>query len=359
MALSLVALMYTKESGVIFLFSLLVFEFVYPSQGDRLSLPHLKVLGCIIIPVIIGAIHFLLLKHRFNWFFYPLHLDYFKETWPEFHRDLRYIWREIWIQGGRIYLSTLLVIAIVWRFGRKHYVTLTGLLIITFLGAITFYRLWPSPSIPVKVLCLVVLIAIYLGLVVQGLKRDEQIIGLGLTYVAAYTFFSAYNVFTVRYLLCIIPWFALFVSWGFHAIDFGKRATYVLIAVLLVTFTGHVHTKPKAGISDSYLNYIDGIKVQMGLVRFAEQNHLYSMSVHASLLEKVAMQNPRLGFLNSNKVFEQVDFKLDTTTQYAIFTNVAFEPTYYQMDSLGFNKVHRIEIGDAWGEVYRNERMKE
>ena len=161
----------------------------------------------IALPFVLSSLHFIYLKIQYGCFFYPEHIDYFKETWNSIHRDLRYIWNVLWKFEGRVWISILGAAGIIYNFRNTHALRFLAMAIITYFGYITFYREWPEP------------------------------------------------------------------------------------------------------------------------------NHFWKSTIWL--------------------FFNQINLDLNNQTEYAIFTNIDYEPNHLEMDSLRYQLIERIEIGEAWGEIYQ------
>ena len=355
--ISATAMLYTKESGLVFIGALVLFTLA-DAWTRRPPLPRkdlLRSLLWIMLPVVLASFHYLWLKHRFDWYFYPLHLNYFKSNWQNFHHDLRNIWRVVWSQDGRWWITLLALGGLLLRFGRQNWKLTVVFSILSYLGVITFYRLWPEPDHWLKIAALLAVVAILLAsiqLVNRPQQPDQRFISFSLVYFTLFSLFSAYNVFTIRYLFNVFPFFAFIAAWCITPLLWKKWMIPAAVATLMVGYGCWVYPQAHDGISDVKLNYTDGLAIQQRLIDTIYSHGYDTLKIHASLLEMVATGHDYLGFLHGRNPVPNISFKLDSTTRVAIYTNIAREPTYQQMDTLGFQLRTRIEQGDAWGEVW-------
>lgn len=308
----------------------------------------------ILLPVVLASLHYLWLKHRFGWYFYPLHINYFKGSWQDFYNDLRNIWRVQWGRDGRWAISLVAGVGLFMRLASKNWKLATGLLILSYLGTITFYRRWPEPDYWLKIVSLLAVIALLVYSIQRLLpgSRGKALFFLSLGYISLFSLFSAYNVFTIRYLHNLFPFYAFATAWGINILLHKKWMLPVAVGILLTGYGLWVYPRHHDGISDVQLNYADGLAIQQRLIDTLYIRGYDQMKIHASLLEMVATGHNYLGFLQGRDPVPSISFKLDSTTRVAVYTNIAQEPTYSQMDTLGFHREVRIEQGDAWGEIW-------
>ena len=354
-SLSATLCLLTKESGVVFIGTLFFYHQIFQlSIADRRK----RMIDSLyfLIPFVILSVHFIWLKLTEGWFFYPLHLSYFKTTFQSFHQDIRFIWDQIWIYDGRLFISIATGICLILKlkFKKIWHRVLPPLII--YFAYITFYREWPQPEYWLKITILMVVsigILMFFRKILRQKSKDRFWTSLFILYLLSFSFWCAYNVFTVRYLHSLIVFYSMFCAWGLSMALENNFAKIGLGVLIVYSHLFYFHTLEKSqGIKDVDLNYIDGIEVQTQLIKYCDSIKIQDLPIHASLLEKVAMQNKDLGYLQNKKPFSNVDLLLNEETQYALFTNIAFEPTFHKMDSLGFALIKRFEVNEAWGEVY-------
>ncbi|HPG07656.1 MAG TPA: glycosyltransferase family 39 protein [Saprospiraceae bacterium] len=353
---SATAMLYTKESGLVFI-GVLAIHFLLKNWFEENTTSKRTLttsLVWILLPVVLASLHYLWLKHRFGWYFYPLHINYFKGSWQDFYNDLRNIWRVQWGRDGRWAISLVAGVGLFMRLASKNWKLATGLLILSYLGTITFYRRWPEPDYWLKIVSLLAVIALLVYSIQRLLpgSRGKALFFLSLGYISLFSLFSAYNVFTIRYLHNLFPFYAFATAWGINILLHKKWMLPVAVGILLTGYGLWVYPRHHDGISDVQLNYADGLAIQQRLIDTLYIRGYDQMKIHASLLEMVATGHNYLGFLQGRDPVPSISFKLDSTTRVAVYTNIAQEPTYSQMDTLGFHREVRIEQGDAWGEIW-------
>jgi hypothetical protein len=187
------------------------------------------------------------------------------------------------------------------------------------------------------------------------LKNNSQHKALSFFMLFAFLYlsFSSVNFFTTRYLLCLMPMYAISMSYFMYTV-FEKRWLYFLLFFASTTFfIYHSAIDRKSGETD--LAYADIVKVQMGIVNFCEENKLYDKTIYDPFLNVVALKNKYASFLSQDKEFAKTTSIVSDSIQYAIVSN-------YQRgkkDSIitkspDYLKLIRIQNGNSWSDIYKN-----
>ena len=126
-------------------------------------------------------------------------------------------------------------------------------------------------------------------------------------------------------------------------------------AVLLSVFIiGYCSFNNDNNCGDIDLCAFDGMDVQANVVNYFEKDIDQHKTIAAgSFLERVHLTSPATGFLHADKVFNNVKWDINDSTDYAIFDNI--EPDYrYRIlkQKNDFSLVFRTQKGKMWAEVY-------
>jgi hypothetical protein len=112
---------------------------------------------------------------------------------------------------------------------------------------------------------------------------------------------------------------------------------------------------------DANLGAFTAMDVQQGVIDYLEQNQDYDKVIGAgSFMEQQHLINPATGYLKTGKVFNKVQWDINTNTDFAIFDNIDNDYRYNEVrkDS-SFHLVYKIEKGKVWAEIFENVRLKD
>lgn len=303
-------LVLTKETGIVLIGSILLFDFIYrlKDQFAWNTLPK-KIMETSVhaLPFVFGAVFFVLQKIKLGWFFYPEHVGMMtfsiSEVIDKFINIALYVFRS----DGRIILF-----------------------------------------------CLSIVSAIYLLYKRKLSKSEASFILLSTIFMVAYMLFSAMNFYTTRYILSIIPIFYLTSSFLIYKL-FENRVYITGVIVVVFLFISISFTLKSNYTGDISLGFIDMVNVHKNAVSYCEEEgyHDYSISTHFLMIYN--LKSPFMGYLEGNKKFNQVGSLSSTFSGDIIVVSSIERPG--NLDALKNNPDYllqkRFEKNEAWCEIYR------
>lgn len=352
-------LLYTKESGaILILASGLYIIFSFAISSPSLSWPFIKrQLAMLGVPVLLASLHFLYLKWKFGWFLYPEHIGYLESDFGTIWHKTKYIFDFIFKRQGREWLTYAGAAGMIWFWYQRRWDK--KLILVTALAALywLFYH-GGGWSYAIR-MCLLIPGSVALWWwVISSLHvhqpRLAYLLGLTTIYLVLFIWFSAYNVFTVRYVLNLVPVYAIFLGVVAGRIRIPLR--WIPVGIGALAMIALVNIRQPDGISDIDLNYADAVRVHQDMVTYMHDS-LPPAYALGSLLDKAALEDPRAGYLQGREKLFTVDLAPARHLKYGIRNNIDLSVPFNSFDTLGFKLYTKIEHGESWVEIYTNDSL--
>jgi len=133
-----------------------------------------------------------------------------------------------------------------------------------------------------------------------------------------------------------------------------KALYYLLIAIIL--FTAYLSFKGSKGWGDEQMGFTKALKTQLAVVEFMERSNFYDRHICTnSYLELIHLTDPDCGFLSSKKNFKYVGYDIDQFTELLIYDNVENNDAIpgAMTNNPDFQLIYKIDYGDKWAEIYK------
>ncbi len=314
-ALSASMLVLTKESGIILVVTLLVWQLIeYIFTKDKKTIAHCSlfiVLCSLFLPLLLVSVFFIIQKFTYGWYFYPVHINFLTfNLYSIFSKMIHGSFAYLFIYYGRNIMTLFLIISIVFVF-IKHI------------------------KIPLV---------------------QKNVIYLFSVFIVLFIIFSSLNFYSTRYILCIFP---LYIILSSYLIIKAFNKYNLLLILLLVTILSvkiyYSYTKHNA--FDSNLGFADAVHIHKNIVSFCEKEHLQDKVIYTHFLMMVDLTDPYAGYLSDkNKIFRRVTNNDDNikTAEYCIFSSVENNPVYEQFKKeYNLKLIYRVQNHNIWTEVYK------
>lgn len=346
----------TKEAALAPILAFSVWQLVLALWGGNVGKrAALKWSLVALVPLCVGA-GFLLLQYlTFGWVFFPEHIAMMTWDMKDLAYKSRVIFTAIFEEQGRLvftYASTFIA-TLLWKQGSKVNRWVGALLFIAVIKAL--WGRWPIPFIPeplsslllLVVLCFVLFIPFYR---VNG--RAWEILPLTFLVTVAFWGFSALNFYTDRYLLVLYPLLAIAGMFYLkHVLDHYRQWLFPAVALVCIVVQAERIGKDEK-VGDTRLSYLDAIATDKAMIRFCEEQDLYDASIGSDFIQVHYMQDVGAGYLGSKRTFTNMVSHSTTDSQYAIVTSNTQTVQLRERDSTAYSRIHRVEIGKAWSELY-------
>lgn len=352
-------LLYTKESGAVLilamgLWTILDLAVRRPQGWGHIFSRRLAMLG---LPVALASLHFLYLKWKFGWFLYPEHLDYLERDIGTIWHKAKYIFDFIFRRQGRDWFTLGGAAVMVWFWYGHRWAFKFLLIAALWLLYWLFYQGGGWSYLWRFVIIVPLAVALWWWIVSkihESQPRLAYVLGLTSIYVLLFIWWSAYNVFTVRYVLNLIPIYALYLGVVVGRMQIPLR--WIPVGVLALSLVALVNIRQPDGISDIDLNYADGVRVHQSMVNYFHDSLPPAFAL-GTLLEKAALEDPRAGYLEGREKQITVDLAPARHLKYGIRTNIDLSVPINSFDTLGFKPLHKISRGEAWIEIFTNDSI--
>jgi hypothetical protein len=275
-------------------------------------------------PIAVSALPVLLFfigqKLKLGWFFFPEHIGYLVFDIGDLMHKMKGILAYLFIDMGRNLLTFVGVFSMILIIVRKGLIMPKVLSIMHFNGFFCFL----------------------------------------------FSVFSAFNFYSPRYLLCVLPFtiisFVYLTEKAIEHIDFfkfQKLGKALPIVLLLAIFTNNLFFSfGKMKGNDHNLGFAQAVKTHQAVVAYLEANASPDQRIAAGFLTQTNLTNTDLGYLKGGKPFTNLTVAMDDKTTLAVVTSTEVDKGFLDAINADQGKLlKRFEVGRAWAAVYGFERV--
>lgn len=316
--ISAAAMLYTKESGFVLITACNLFCIISCVNKKNTIYKTIKKLVWVNIPVLIVSVFYIWQKLKYGWFLFPEHVGMMELKLNNTVGRAKVILDFFFLQQRRYILSILLI----------------AMMMI----AIFIKNKNGEPS------------------TLKHNKNIKPLFVLFAIFSIGYIIFSGINFFTMRYILALLPIYAIVFAYflNYYATKLNKN-TWILIAIVILAFQG-TGTFKHNNTGDCDMGYADAVWVHQQLIAYCEQQQWQEEVITTDFLTGVNLTNPYSGYL-TNKKFNKVSSTLTDSTSLLIFSNMEFNDYYNSMKKQKkVNIIKRFEKENAWSEIYKIEK---
>lgn len=215
-------LLLTKETGIIFLFSLAIWNVVKSIFIDNkkiFSADFIKGQLPFIYPLLPLITFFIIQKIKFGYVFYPEHLGLIKIDYRSVEYMIRSIFRTIFEYEYKywIYILFSFVFLLFYRKVSLKHRIMIGILYFCLYKML--FGFWPTSyfiAILTFIVLSIIIFSVYLYAVKLNFNTKDELMLVPFIFILLYILFCAINFFTDRYLLICLP-FCLLMCYGLIA----------------------------------------------------------------------------------------------------------------------------------------------
>lgn len=338
--LSGIALVLTKESGIVIIGCIILFDILfgrvsfipgtsrasvtgiqesgfsplsfYSIKRILATIPHAikhnwKHLMFGSLPLLAFAIFLVIQKLKMGWFLFPEHIGYIQGSVKMIaYMLIERVGAYLFIYQGRNFLFFSGLIGIIWLLYRKH--------------------LLPNMRLPL----------------------------LLFTIIALFTLFSAMNFFTNRYLLCLVPLYIIMILWIIQAILQKNTIYWAYIILFLITQYPYLQ---KRDISDNTMGFVECVKLNQELINYCVETIPSHEPVFAIFVTRYALGLYQGKYLTSDNAYKYLPTDIKSPqAKYYIISNIEYSDPlvhYSIRTNPGLKRLKRIEKDKLWAEVYQ------
>ncbi len=310
-------LLLTKETGILFLFSLAIWNIlksIFIDHKKILSADFIKSQLPFVYPLLPLITFFVLQKIKFGYVFYPEHIGFIKTNYESVEYMIENLSRQLFEFDYKywIYLTFALMFLLFYR-----KVNLKYRIIIAVLYYFQYKMLFgeePHDSlltIVTFILSNVLIFSVYLFAVKHNLTIQDELILVSFLFILIYVLFCVINFFTDRYLIICLP-FCLIMVYGLIAqVNYSKQMG-IGFSVMILAFNFYfLATTRSNGETTPY--YKNVLMVQQEMVDYIESSGSNGDTIYCEFPHFVALNNKSAGFKRRDIWFT---IKVDSTIQY-------------------------------------------
>lgn len=299
----------TKETGIAIILACGLIYFIREIRQVTGKFP-LFLFGLVKITLpVIPLIAFLIIQYKMHgWFLFPEHIGYVSYDPATIGNKLvkEYLTFAFFVQGRNLLFFALLI-SMGWMFYKKQ-------------------------------------------------KFQDNRIKLSLMlFILVYALIGAFNFYTKRYTLCIIPVFIV-ISLGMTFQAFKNK--YLLPVFMVVYFLTQLSNIRHKTTSDHNLGFVDVIRANQSMTDYCLQQNLKDQKITGFFISRTIMTTPLSGYVNDNEVFTQMygDYR---ESDYYIVSNFDTNEMFLNFrESPDLVMIKRFEHGPAWIELYKRKVNK-
>lgn len=302
-----------KESGAVIVCAASLYALMFNPRDGALKTRFLHALT-MLSPILVGSIFYFLQNYLAGYFFYPRHLNWV---------DLSY---------DSIVLKFEMAYVFVTQDQGRKWISLFAI------GALIVY-----------------LIRFKAGLF-DKVTRSK--LGLLIIFLFGFMSFCSLNYLSQRYMLTMLPFFFIFVSYFLvHGLSFNKWTEYLLITTLIgcnvfLLWKDTKHAFPH----DISLAYKDMVEVHQDVVDYLVENKYQDKKIVTHGLVHAALKQPYAGYLTEKKANEFLAVNtLEPTDSDVLITSIV-ESDDARIQISNFKDlvlIKEFKQGNAWCKLWR------
>lgn len=349
-------LLLTKETGLLFLFSLALWNIVKSIFIDKekiFSAAFIKNQLPFIYPLLPLTAFFIIQKIKFGYVFYPEHIGLIEVNLKSFEYMTRAVFRSLFEYDFRywIYISFGLIFLLFYKKINLKYRVIIFLLY--FCQYKILFGYWPTNyfiAILTFIVFNILIFSVYLLTVKRNFKIQDEMILAPFIFILIYILFSAINFFTDRYTLVCLP-FCMLMCFGLIAqLKHYKPIGIAFCAIILGFNFYFLATTESNGESTPY--YKNVVLVQQKMVNYLESSYTKEDKIYCDFVHSNALNNRSGGFKKQDIWF---DTDVDSTLEYNFWvTDNIFPQSFYKSIENGKRKklVKEFKEGNAELRIY-------
>jgi 4-amino-4-deoxy-L-arabinose transferase-like glycosyltransferase len=310
-------LLLTKETGILFLFSLgvwSVLKSIFIEHKKIFSVGFIKSQLPFIYPLLPLILFFILQNIKFGYVFFPEHIGFIKTNYQSVEYMIGNLFRQLFEYDYRywIYLAFAIIFLVLHKKINLKYRLIIAVLY--FCQYKLMYGVWPTNSL-IAILAFIVfsilIFSVYLYAVRPRFNTQDEMMLVPFLFILIYILFCVINFFTDRYLIICLP-FCLLMCFGLFAqLMYSKQIGVGFCAIILSLNFYFLATTHSNGETTPY--YKNVILVQQEMVDYLESAYSKGGKVYCDFPHSIALNHKLAGFKKQDVWF---DISADTTINY-------------------------------------------
>lgn len=349
-------LLLTKETGILFLFSLAVWNIIksiFIENKKIFSADFIKSQLPFIYPLFPLVIFFILQNIKYGYVFYPEHIGFIKTNYESVAYMIGNLFSQLFEFNYKywIYLSFALLFLLFYKkINLKHRILIA---VIYFVQYKILYGIWHTNSFIAIVAFIIgslLIFSVYLYAVKGNFTVKDEMMLVSFLFILIYVLFCVINFFTDRYLIVCLP-FCLLMVYGLTAQLKYSKQIGVGFSVMILTFNFYfLATIKSSGETTPY--YKNVVLVQQEMVDYIESSGSNGDSIYCEFPHFMALNNKSAGFKKHDIWF---NIRVDSTKHYNYWVTDNFcGQSFYKTieNSKDFKLLKEFKHGNAELRVY-------
>ena len=357
--ISLLALLFTKESGIVAGVLLGIHAFIHLFNKQKRLKERLVTFLSVLLPGI-ALLGFYLVQLKVNgWFFFPQHAGLISLKWDDFWGKMKGVMTMLFYNDLRVLLFQLLLFFSLITAINTRKIKYLLPAFIAFLVYLSINNLCKDISRQVVAIVLVAAVALYASVLSSFADSNEstsrKFIYLCVFFIIGYTSFCAVNFITVRYLMAALIIVLMFVAYCIdHFISYLYNPIYFM-AMIVIIFIGQQGLNTNKGYGDTEMGAFDGMKVNKEIVDYLEEHNYYGKVIATgSFQDDVHLTDPKTGYLKGDKTFKHVSWGITVATDLVTFNSIDHDDRHELIkNDKAYEQVLHCAHGDVWAEIYK------
>lgn len=309
-----VLVLYVKESGAVLICAVSMHGFLFnPQKGNFIKrLLHSLALFS---PILVGSLFYITQFYISNYFFYPRHLNWVDFSYQSIRAKFEMAYIFVTQDQGRIFISKISITAMILYLLRFRLKKLN--------------------------------------------KEVKSKLGLLLIFILGFMSFCSLNYLSQRYMLSMLPFFFLVVSYFIiNGLGFKKLFS---IFIIFATFGINVYSlwkdKTNAHPHDISLAYRDMTEVHQEVVNYLIENNYQSKKIVTHGLVHTALVQPLAGYLSKEESEKFISVNVYEPEEGEIIITSIIERDDVRIQNFDFDNLELIKNfkkGNSWCKIWRN-----
>lgn len=354
LTISLSLVLLTKESGFMVygaLGLLGLIQLFVANKSERRA-----IIASFTIPGLVIASFFTYQYYVHGWFLFPSHIGMIKLTIKYVGGNLAYI---LTLNDFR-FLSIFIAVAALIVFWKDKYLDglIVGFIPLAFLIIASIKSIFKGHANGFVVWAFAILLLLAIIIIVKkwnSLAVGQRFFAASLLFSMFYIAFSACNFFTIRYLMPYTMILTLGAAYQIFKLVESVHFKWIYISIVPILGSLWLMLSQK-GFGDTQIGAFKAISVQNEIIQYMLQEVPKDAKIAwGSFQMSVNMQNPACGFIpNQEAAFQQLDWTIDSITQYFLVDNIEPDARLKDVVEGGFfDLVYEAKRGDTWARLYK------
>lgn len=351
-------LLLTKETGVIFLFSLAIWSVVksiFTEHKKLFSAAFIKSQLPFIYPLLPLTLFFILQKIKFGYVLFPEHLGFIKTDYSFLKYMTGNLLRQLFEYDYKywIYISFSFTFLLLYRkVCLKHRIIISLLYLLQYKILIGPWAINSFLPILIFILCNVLIFSVYLFSIKGHFKVQDELMLASFLFILIYILFCVINFFSDRYLLICLP-FCLFMCFGLMAQLKYSKQIGVGFCVIILCFNFYFLATTKSN-NETTPYYKNVVLVQQEMVDYFESSYSNGDKIYCEFPHSIALNHKLAGFKKRDM---WLDISVDSTRRYDYWVtdNFCHQSFYASIENSKNTKlVKEFKHGNAELKIFTN-----